>query len=224
MSQILIKTALVAIAYLIGSIPFGYLISRSSKGVDIRSHGSGGIGFTNVVRVVGKKEGLAVLILDIAKGLGIVLLARFSGGEGDWLGAVPLAAVAGHNYPIYLRFSAKGKGVATAFGSFLGLMPVPALLALLLWGVGVKYQRLVSVSSMLATTSASMWGVIFGYPRSYIVFCLLTTLLVIYRHKENVQRLQEGREPKWGEQAGAGGENPSEEGLSHIPPSQDLSV
>ena len=198
------KIIFLVAAYMIGSIPFGYIVTRASKGLDIRRQGSGGIGFTNVIRTVGKKEGVVVLILDIVKGLGVVLLARVIIGTGDWIGVIPLAAVMGHNYPIYLRFTAKGKGVATAFGSFLGLMPVPAALALLAWVLGIKYHRLVSVSSMVATTSASMWGVIFGYPDSYIVFCLLTALVVIYRHKENVERLEEGKESKWGEQAETG--------------------
>lgn len=204
MSEIALKIIFLAAAYLIGSIPFGYIVTRASKGLDIRRQGSGGIGFTNVIRTVGKKEGVIVLILDIVKGLGVVILARVIIGTGDWIGVIPLAAVMGHNYPIYLRFTAKGKGVATAFGSFLGLMPVPAALALLAWVLGIKYHRLVSVSSMVATTSASMWGVIFGYPDSYIVFCLLTALVVIYRHKENVERLEEGKESKWGEQAETG--------------------
>ncbi len=199
MSEIALKIVFITSAFLMGSIPFGFIVSRVSKGLDIRQHGSGGIGFTNVMRVAGKRAGVTVLILDVAKGLGIVLLARFTAGTGDWIGAVPLAAVAGHNYPIYLRFNAKGKGVATAFGSFMGLMPVPALLALLAWGLGIKYHRLVSVSSMMATTSAALWGVVFGYPDSYIVFCILISLLVIYRHKENIERLEEGKEHKWGE-------------------------
>ncbi len=204
MSEIALKIIFLVAAYMIGSIPFGYIVTRASKGLDIRQLGSGGIGFTNVIRTVGKKEGVIVLILDIVKGLGIVLLARVIFDTGDWIGAIPLAAVMGHNYPIYLRFTAKGKGVATAFGSFLGLMPVPAALALLAWVLGIKHHRLVSVSSMVATTSASMWGVIFGYPDSYIVFCLLTALVVIYRHKENVERLEEGKESKWGEQSETG--------------------
>jgi glycerol-3-phosphate acyltransferase PlsY len=202
MNEIALKIAFLFGAYLMGSIPFGFIVIRASRGLDIRQHGSGGIGFTNVIRVGGKKEGAVVLLLDIGKGLGVVLLARHVVGAGDWIGSIPLAAVVGHNYPIYLRFNAKGKGVATAFGAFLGLMPYPALLALLAWVAGIKYHRLVSVSSMVATTSASMWGVIFGYPDSYIVFSLLTALLVIYRHKENVERLEEGREHKWGERAG----------------------
>ena len=136
-------------AYLLGSIPFGFLIARS-HGIDIRKHGSGNIGATNTFRVLGKKWGLLVFILDAAKGCFAVLLAQWFLGHhvSDILKIViGICAIAGHTFPLWLSFRG-GKGVATTLGVFLNIIPVPTLIAVLIWFIVFLLTRIISVASI----------------------------------------------------------------------------
>jgi glycerol-3-phosphate acyltransferase PlsY len=194
------------VAYLLGSIPFGYLIVRLRFGADIRETGSGGTGATNVSRKAGKGAGLLTLALDAIKGAAAILITRAivgSGAEIQWY--VALAAVAvllGHIFPIWLRFRG-GKGVATGVGVFLLLAPWALGIAGLVFLVTVGLTRYVSLGSVLA--AASLAVVIFlrtvvveGTNPGAILFAAVTgALLIIFAHRENISRLMTGTEAKF---------------------------
>jgi len=200
----LIGYAIIIIAsYLAGSIPFGVLLASAFAGRDIRKQGSGNIGATNVARVAGIWLGLLTLALDLLKGGGPVYLAgRFGPGSPEVAMVVAaLAAVGGHLYPVYFRFSGGGKGVATACGCFLVLAPMACLAAVLLFLAVVVLTRRVSAGSIAAALSLPP-GVWFVSADGYILAgsCVIS-LFVILRHKDNIARLLRGKEPafssKW---------------------------
>lgn len=192
--------------YLLGSIPFGLLAARL-KGVDIRKHGSGNIGATNVWRVCGWRTGLPVFLLDVMKGVAAVWLARRMAvamqGDVEWAGvAAAFACVMGHSYPVWLGFRG-GKGAATSLGVFMALMPVPSAAAMLVWFLVLKASRYVSLASMVAAgvlpgTAVAMqftrWA--YGWPVSG--FAILAGFLVILRHRPNIARLRAGTENRIG--------------------------
>jgi len=197
-------------AYLLGSIPFGYAIARS-RGVNILQQGSGNIGATNVGRVLGKKWGILVFLLDFAKGALPVLLAkqlRFAEVEEFlWPNTLPvLAGIAtflGHLFPVYLGFRG-GKGVATGAGVIAILVPPWTLAALASWGLTLWWSRYVSLASLVAavvlltlqlTATPQPWS-----PENRVIslFCLVATLLVFLRHGSNIQRLLRGTENRLG--------------------------
>ncbi|MCE9615790.1 MAG: glycerol-3-phosphate 1-O-acyltransferase PlsY [Lentisphaerae bacterium] len=192
--------ALIA-AYLIGAIPFGLIVSRA-RGVDIRKVGSGNIGATNVFRCVGKPWGMLVFALDMLKGLAPTacfpaLVGALSGHTPGHLGlACGLAAVAGHNWPVYLGFKG-GKGVATTTGVLLGVSPAAMGIGLLAWIVTFVLARYVSVASMVAAVvvaAGAWWMEPAGVTRA--VFTLLAAF-VLWRHKSNMQRLRNGTESRF---------------------------
>ncbi|MBI3272933.1 MAG: glycerol-3-phosphate 1-O-acyltransferase PlsY [Planctomycetes bacterium] len=192
-------------AYLIGSLPFGYLVARWAKGVDIRECGSGNIGATNVGRVLGWRYGVLVLALDAAKGYGPVALAGPLLGATDALAPVlaGLAGILGHLAPVYLRFQG-GKGVATAAGVFAALAPRATGVALLVWLGCAGLFRFVSLASIAAavTLPLAFAGVepgAFGTRVAVFWLCVLTSLLVVVRHRSNLRRLWTGVEPRIGE-------------------------
>ncbi|MBY0526571.1 MAG: glycerol-3-phosphate 1-O-acyltransferase PlsY [Gemmataceae bacterium] len=202
----MLSTALVVLgSYLIGAIPFGYLIARW-RGVDILKEGSGNIGATNVGRVLGRRFGLFVFLLDFAKGAGPVAFARWwsgSAGAGIDAEALPvaagLAAFLGHLFPIYLRFRG-GKGVATSAGVVAVLLPLPALGGLLTWIAVVCATRIVSAASMAAAAALCLFHLIlssrpFGDATVILtVFCFVAAALVFARHHANIGRLLHGTE------------------------------
>lgn len=201
--EFVLPVAIVLGAYLIGAIPFGWLVARA-RGVDIFKHGSGNLGATNVGRVLGRKFGILVFLLDFAKGALPVAVALWlkpelseSHWQSGWLEvAAGLAAFLGHCFPIYLRFRG-GKGVATGAGVVAVLVPVPALAALLAWLVAVSVSRYVSLASVLAALAlgvvhVSLTGSDLHEPRTY--FCVLAAILVIARHRANLTRLARGVE------------------------------
>jgi glycerol-3-phosphate acyltransferase PlsY len=201
-----ILLAIVLFAYLIGSIPFGYLVARW-RGIDIFREGSGNIGATNVGRVLGRRLGILVFLLDFAKGALPVLAARALVGGSEIEDALPartaegmaaLAAFLGHLFPVYLRFRG-GKGVATGAGALTVLMPIPALIALLTW-IGILCAfRYVSLASMAAVAALCIFQ--FATPKPYArdnvimtLFCFLAAGLVLLRHRSNLARLAHGSE------------------------------
>lgn len=187
------------ISYLIGSISFSYLITKKIKKIDIRKTGSGNAGATNTLRVLGIGPAIIVLLLDLAKGVASVLIARAL-GLPDWIVVLSgLCAILGHDFPVYFGFKG-GKGVATTLGVFFMLMPLDALLA----GIGailiIALTRYVSVGSLffLLATPAFAWF-LGGYPANEIAASLLITLLAYVQHRANLVRLFHGKENKIGQ-------------------------
>ena len=190
------------LGYLLGSIPFGLLVGRL-KGVDIRQHGSGNIGATNVVRVIGKKWGILVFALDALKGLlGVIIAMEVAGGRtassAGLLGiAAGLACVLGHNFPVWLKFKG-GKGVATTAGVLVGLLPWAALVAFVTWGVLFYTTRYVSVASMVAAVviPVVVW-VMERQATPLFWFSVVVAALGLLRHRSNFKRLLAGTEPRF---------------------------
>jgi glycerol-3-phosphate acyltransferase PlsY len=194
----MVTVLLLAIGYGLGSIPVGLLIVRWQKGVDIRQHGSGNTGMTNVLRAVGKGAAALTLVGDLAKGLIPVLLAR-AWLTSPWaIGLVALAAVVGHAYPVFAGFHG-GKGVATTLGVFIPLLPGPLLIAFVIWAACVAFRRQVSVGSLAAATSLPMAALLWGASAAYVLYALLAAVLIWYRHRENIERLLAGTEPRLGQ-------------------------
>ena len=192
----MVTLALVALAYLCGSIPTGVLLSRR-RGVDPRDIGSGNIGATNVTRAAGATAGLLTLAGDVAKGLVPVLVARGAGLAPAQVALVGLAAFIGHLYSCFLGFDG-GKGVATGLGLLLGLAPVGALLDVLVFLAAVALGRYVSVASLLAAAVTTPLLIALGYARAIVVTGAVTSAFVAVRHRDNIRRLRFGTEPRVG--------------------------
>jgi acyl phosphate:glycerol-3-phosphate acyltransferase len=188
------------IAYLLGSVPFGYLIVRWQKGIDVRQTGSRSIGATNVMRNLGITGFIATFVLDCGKGLAAVMLAsRLTGNDPRWVAAAAVAAVAGHVFPVWLGFRG-GKGVATAVGVFAALTPIPMALALVLFTVLVAIWRLISLGSIIATASFPILvSLVNNPPRPIIIGAACAAALIIGSHRANIRRLLSGTEKKLGE-------------------------
>jgi len=187
--------------YLLGSIPFGYLIVRIARGTDVRASGSGNIGATNVNRVAGAGPGLATLLLDVAKGYFAVWLAeRVSGGDVSWMALAGLAAVVGHLFPVWLRFHG-GKGVATALGVFVPLCWMAVAAAAVVWLVVASIWRYVSLASVVAAALLPVCtyllyapGTHHAPPLTVSYSTAIVSILIIVKHRENVRRLIAGTE------------------------------
>ena len=192
----------IALAYVVGSIPAAYIAGRM-RGVDLRKHGSGNLGATNVIRVLGTKIGLAVFAFDVAKGaLPTLLLPRVvTGSASPELVAIAcgIAAIVGHTRPVFLRFGRGGKGVATAAGVFLALAPVPTLLVLVVFAVVLLSSGYVSLGSLLSATMLPILIAVTLGPRSP-VFALsaLVATFVFWTHRANIARLRSGEEHRFG--------------------------
>jgi glycerol-3-phosphate acyltransferase PlsY len=198
----------IIVAYLIGSIPFGYLIVRHKVGEDVRESGSGGTGATNVSRRAGKAAGVVTLLLDALKGaVAIVVAHRLIGEVGpniDWLTAVAaMAAIAGHIFPVWLRFRG-GKGVATGVGVFLMLAPIAVSCAAIMFLVLVFITKYVSLGSIVAAAMIPLFvfmDMVFSEPisdlRPLLTATVVGAMLIIFAHRGNIRRLAEGTEPKF---------------------------
>ncbi|MDW8031941.1 MAG: glycerol-3-phosphate 1-O-acyltransferase PlsY [Aquificaceae bacterium] len=184
---------LILFAYLYGSLLFGEHVARW-KGVDIRSVGSGNVGATNVGRALGKKYAFVVFLLDFSKGLVPMLLARLYFGLESWTTFfVGLASLLGHMYPFFHGFKG-GKGVATAFGTLTALSPLTAFLSITLWGFLFRWKGIVSIASLGASAFAVVFLLLSGYPFRMFLMGLFMFLFILYRHRDNIRRLMEGRE------------------------------
>jgi glycerol-3-phosphate acyltransferase PlsY len=203
-----------AIAYLLGATPTGYLAGRLLKGIDIREHGSGSTGATNVLRTLGKRPALAVLLVDVLKGVGAILFARWF---FPWLTTLPsvvpptaldpqawapwaaclagLAALLGHGRSIWLNFTG-GKSAATGLGVLLALSWPVGLGAAVAFGVVLAVFRIVSLGSMLAASTAIVLACVLEQPLPYRVLVIVGGLYVIMRHSANIRRLLAGTEPR----------------------------
>ena len=187
--------AMIALAYLMGSIPTGVLLGAWA-GVDVRKSGSGNVGATNVARVVGKRQGIYTLIADAAKGFLPVFVALQLGFGTTVVEFVAVAAFLGHLFPVFLKFKG-GKGVATALGVFLALAPWASLLLVLLFALVILVSRIVSLSSMIAAAAAPAVFWYFSYSAAVIETSAFLAVMIIFRHSSNIQRLLAGTEPKF---------------------------
>jgi acyl phosphate:glycerol-3-phosphate acyltransferase len=200
-----------AIGYLLGSSPNGLLVSRA-RGVDIRRHGSGNIGATNVLRVLGKRWGYLVFALDTIKGFAAVWLAfaltsviEPGAPYREVVGiAGGVACILGHTFPVWLRFRG-GKGVATSAGVLLGLMPLAVISVFVVWFIVFKGTRYVSVASIGAAFALPLFVVLYLRIKlltgaSLLPFSILIAGVVIWRHRSNIERLLHGKEQRFGQQ------------------------
>jgi glycerol-3-phosphate acyltransferase PlsY len=188
--------AMIALGYLLGSIPTGFILGAWS-GVDVRKSGSGNVGATNVARVVGKRQGLYTLFADVAKGWLPVFVGLQLGLGIAMAAAVAVAAFLGHLFPIFLKFKG-GKGVATALGVFIALAPLGTLILMILFGGVMFLSRTVSLASMIAAAAAPAVFWCFSYNIAVVAAGAVLALIIILRHRSNIQRLLAGTEPKFG--------------------------
>ncbi|MGC1784214.1 MAG: glycerol-3-phosphate 1-O-acyltransferase PlsY [Acidobacteriaceae bacterium] len=197
-----------AIAYVLGSIPFGYLLVLAFRKEDIRQTGSGNIGATNVIRSGSRWLGILTLLLDLGKGFAAVEIGRHltTGSHAvDAASIAALFAVIGHVFPIWLRGKG-GKGVATALGVFLALAPMAALSSLGAFIIVTALTRYVSLASIIAAASFPVWvwvaqhflGIQYGHGRIFIASTILVPVVILIKHEKNVQRLLRGTEYRFG--------------------------
>jgi acyl phosphate:glycerol-3-phosphate acyltransferase len=191
----------IIVAYLLGGIPFGFLLVKLTRGADVRESGSGNIGATNVLRTTGRAAGVATLVLDIAKGFAAVwLAAELTGDAPEWTSLAALAVMAGHAYPLFLKFRG-GKAVATFVGAFAFLTPVPLAAVLLLFAIAVVVTGYISAASILAaiTFPFGVW-IILHPPGQVTAAAFIAGAFIVYRHKSNWVRLRTGKENvfRWG--------------------------
>jgi glycerol-3-phosphate acyltransferase PlsY len=184
-----------AVAYVLGAIPFGYLLVKWKTGRDVRSSGSGNIGATNVLRTSGRLAGVGTLLLDIGKGYLAVWIAERLVPDNIWVAsAAALAVMAGHAYPVFLRFKG-GKAVASFVGAFLRLTPIPLAAVLVVFVITVAVTRHISLGSIIgaATFPFAVWLIL--HPAWPVVgAALIAGVFIVYRHQENIRRLHAGTE------------------------------
>ena len=199
-----LAVGIVIMAYLLGSIPFSYLIVKLKTHKDVRSVGSGNVGATNAMRAAGKGAGIAALLLDIGKGIAAVLIARRLGAPPVVVGAAAFFVMLGHCYPVWLKFQG-GKGVATSAGAMGALAPPAMALSVLAFLIVVAWKRYVSLGSMTAAVSFP-WFVFLtqrlGWEDRDPALLLAATLIglfIVWKHRPNIERIRQGIEPRLGE-------------------------
>jgi glycerol-3-phosphate acyltransferase PlsY len=188
----------VLVAYLIGAVPIGWMVARAFGVTDIRRHGSGNIGATNVLRTLGRLPAIATLLGDVFKGyVAVALGAALGGGEPGVTAAATAAAVAGNCWSVFLGFRG-GKGVATGLGALLRSVPLATLAALPVFVAVAATTRLVSLASLLATLCVPLGAWLLGYPAAAAVAALAVAAIIVVRHHENIARLRAGTESRLG--------------------------
>jgi acyl phosphate:glycerol-3-phosphate acyltransferase len=183
------------IAYLLGAIPFGYLLVRWRTGKDVRIAGSGNIGATNVLRTTGRAAGIATLLLDIAKGyLAVWIAAKLTAGDPLWTSAAALAVIAGHAFPVFLRFKG-GKAVASLVGAFLYLAPAAVAAVSVVFIGMVIWTRAISMGSIAGAAAfpLGLWLLV-KPPIPILIASIIACAFIIYRHKSNIEKLRQGTE------------------------------
>ena len=189
-----------AAGYVIGSVPIGVLISRATRGLDVRDHGSGSMGTTNVARIIGPGAGAATFALDVGKGVAAVQVAQALGSTRTGQAAAALAAAAGHSWPLFARFRG-GKAVATAFGGLLMVSPTASAFAVVTGLTALGASRIVSIGSLAAATGATL-GAVYELERTGrrlpLAYAGLATTLIVCRHRSNIRRMLRGEEPRLG--------------------------
>ncbi len=186
------------IAYLLGAVPFGYLLVKWKTGRDVRASGSGNIGATNVLRTSGRAAGILTLLLDIAKGfLAVWIAARLTGSSPLWTSMSALAVIAGHAFPVFLKFRG-GKAVASFIGAFLYLAPLPLVAVLVVFVVVVGVTRYISLGSMVASGLFPLAVWLISRPPAPVVWAAaIAGLFIVARHHQNIARLAKGAEHKF---------------------------
>ena len=197
----IVFVALLIGAYLLGSIPFGVLISKKVARLDITKAGSGNIGATNVAREVSLKWGIITLLADVLKGFIPVVLARYLLGSSIEMnealkGMIGLTALLGHQFPVYSRFRG-GKGVATCLGVFLAISPISCLFSGVMFFILVALWRYISLGSILGALTMPVWLYLTGHSTFMILPSLVMSLLITFQHRGNIQRLIQGNERRW---------------------------
>jgi len=204
--------AIVVIAYLLGSIPFGLIISKLKSGVDVREYGSGKTGATNVMRVTGTRLGVLTLVLDVVKAAGAVVLATIiiDGNSGILtIGGVSvywqhvaqvvagLAAVVGHNWPIFVKFKG-GRGVTAYFGTLFAIYPPVGIFGAQIVAIAALSSRHMSLGSILGSLAALCFmiplTILYNFPPIYLAYSSVVVALIVYQHQENIKRLRQGTE------------------------------
>ena len=190
---------MIPFAYLLGALPSGYVIGRLAKGIDIREHGSGKTGMSNVLRLVGKKAAGGVLLIDCSKGAIVVFLAQALTENPISLVAVGMAVLLGHNYSVFIRFHG-GAGVLTGVGTLVAFVPIAAIVAAVVGASCILTFRYMSLGSLTGTlaalvTAVYLWAV-YDHEVTATIYIILGASLIFLRHKENIQRLASGKEPK----------------------------
>jgi glycerol-3-phosphate acyltransferase PlsY len=183
------------VSYILGSIPFGFLLVKLSQGKDIRSFGSGNIGATNVFRK-SRATGILTLVLDAGKGALAVAIAGWLSGSPVWMAIAAVSAIAGHIFPLWLKFKG-GKGVATGCGAFLVLSPLAVLTTLGLFVLVAVTTRYVSAASIVATAMYPVWAYIYGETTPVLMWAAIGALLIVVKHHQNIRRLFTGTENKF---------------------------
>ena len=186
-----------AVSYLLGSIPFSYLVARRWGVEDVRKVGSGNVGATNVMRAAGTLPGLVAFGLDFLKGTAASLLAVRVAPEGPLPALAAAAAVVGHMGSVWIGFKG-GKGVATGAGAFLPLAPAATGIALAVFGVALAVTRYVSVGSIVGTLSLSLAALLRGAPASVVVSAAAVGLAIVWKHRGNIARIRHGTENRLG--------------------------
>jgi len=189
---------LVPLGYVSGSIPFGLLIAKASKGVDVRGIGSGNIGATNVLRAAGKGAAALTLALDMLKGWAPVALGRIVGASDTLVAGVALAAFLGHLYPVFLRFRG-GKGVATFLGVLLALLPKVAFLVAGVWLLVAAIFRYSSLAALVAAAASPLLVWLLDGRRGFVALAVVLSGFILIRHRENMRRLLAGEERRIGQ-------------------------
>ncbi|WP_339324306.1 glycerol-3-phosphate 1-O-acyltransferase PlsY [Paenibacillus sp. FSL W8-0194] len=199
----------IVLSYLLGSVSFSVVLAKLLKGIDIRQHGSGNAGATNTLRILGKGPAIAVLLLDVLKGIGAIWLGKWLGGGNEWIPALcGLAAIVGHNWPVYFRFRG-GKGIATTIGIMATLCFFPALCAGIIAILLIVFTRYVSLGSLvfvaLTPISLLVFGLIQGFDWPIFWSSLVICLFAFWRHRSNIVKIVQGRENKIGSGGSKGG-------------------
>jgi glycerol-3-phosphate acyltransferase PlsY len=193
--------AVIFLGYLIGAIPFGLVVGKLTRGVDVREYGSGKMGATNVLRTLGVRVGVLVFAADLAKGAAAVLLSKAILDTHAAAVAAAITAIVGHNWPVYVRFWG-GRGVTTALGGLSALAPLVAAGCLGIGVVIIAWSRYVSLGSMAGALSG---GIIMAslvaldrQPVEFLVYALIASCLIIFQHRDNIARLRSGTERRLG--------------------------
>ena len=190
---------IITICYLLGSIPFGYIMGKLFKKVDIREFGSGNIGASNALRILGPSLASLVVIGDVGKGILSIYLVKYFNIDSSLILAIAgLAVICGHDWSLFLGLKG-GKGIATTFGVVFALNPTISILALIIGGVVVITTRYVSLASIFSVISIFIFTILLKQPYEYIIFSAIILILGIFKHKENIKRLKSKKERKIGE-------------------------
>lgn len=192
----MIQVIMILISYLIGSIPFGYLVGKYLKGIDIRKYGSGNIGVANTFRVMGTKYALLVLLGDCLKGFLAVSLAQKLLPEPMWfLLLIGIFTIIGHNWSAFLRFKG-GKGIATTYGVVLSFYPLIAVISAIIWALIVLATKFAALGSILSVFVMLVLSLIFNTPIEFKIFVIVILLFALIRHRSNINRLINKKEHK----------------------------